>query len=735
MLRVLSGTVVGVGGQQAQAFGAGADVPYGEQVVTPHGQTAMVRLADGSTVELRERTRFSVVRRRGGTTLQLEGGDVIVEAAKQASGRRLWVATPDCTVAVVGTVFAVDAGTRGSRVSVYEGTVHVSQTGRPERLLKPGSQAATSARVKPVSLQDEVSWSGRREQHLALLAGVAMLQQEMAALPPAEKRYTSPFLDRLPAGTVLYAAMPNLSGNLGQAIDRVRDRLAEDPRLAAMIGQSEDVARLGSFLQHLAGLGNELGEEIAAAGWLGADGDMVGPVALAPVDDPAGFRARFAAALPELRQDLGGDHVFLVSDPTAPAPGDGLQVWVSESLGAVVIACEGEALAGIAAALGDSAQPFRGSAFHASIAGRYAAGVDGLLAVDLASMVVAHAKGDEREKMTRLGLAGVQHLLLEQWADGGTTRREAVLSFDGERHGIASWLAAPGPMGALSFFSPDATAVAAFVTKEPALLLADVLASLSADERAQFEADRARFESEHGWDPIEDLAKPLGGEVAVGIDGPLAPQPAWKAVIEVYDPARLQVGIERLVADVDGQLRQHDEGSLALSASGDGWLIRRTRANGTTSDAHYHYQDGYLVASATAGLVDKALRLRATGSGLLQSPRLRSLLPPDQQLNVSALWYQDLSAVMGPIAGVIKGIQGQAEAAAPEGAEAPPPELQALLRGLGENAGPTVVFAYGEADKIRVSSSSPRNPLGLVDLLLMKGAGLAPLAQAGGKVS
>jgi hypothetical protein len=56
------------------------------------------------------------------------------------------------------------------------------------------------------------------------------------------------------------------------------------------------------------------------------------------------------------------------------------------------------------------------------------------------------------------------------------------------------------------------------------------------------------------------------------------------------------------------------------------------------------------------------------------------------------------------------------------------------MKGLADD-GPTVVFAYGEEDEIRVSSSSPRNPLGLVDLLLMKGAGVAPIAQAKGKVS
>jgi ferric-dicitrate binding protein FerR (iron transport regulator) len=734
MLRVIAGNVYGVGGQQAQAFGAGADIPYGQQVVTPRGQTAMVRLADGSTVELRERTRFNVVRRRGGTSLHLEGGNVIVEAAKQAPGRHLWVNTGDCEVAVVGTVFAVDAGTRGSRVSVYEGTVHVAQLGRPERVLKPGSQATTSARVRPVSLEDEVSWSTRREQHLALLAGAALLSKELAAMPPAEKRYESPYLDRLPATTVLYAAMPNLSNNLSQALDRVRERLASDPQLAQMVGGSEDVARLGTFLGHISNLGTELGEEIAVAGWLGPDQKFVGPVAVAPVADPAGFRAHLTAALPDLKKDLGGDHVFLVSDPSAATSAEGLHVWVSDELGAVVIACGGNSLAGIAAALNNGAMPFRDSAFHETIASRYATGVDGILAVDLKTMIAAHGDKEDADKLSKLGLDGVQHLLVEQWADGDVQRREAVISFDGARHGVASWLSAPGPMGALTFFSPDSTAVAAFVTKAPSLLLADVLASFSADERAQFDADHQKFVAEHGWDPIEDLAAPLGGEVALGIDGPVVPTPAWKLVVEVYDPRRLQVGIERLVADVDGQLRKNGEGSLALVAEGDGWIVRRTRADGTSNEGHYRYQDGYLVASATAGLVDKALQTRATDSSLIQSPRLRNLLPPDRQVNLSALWYQDLSGVIGPIAGVVQGMAGQA---VPEGQQEAPAELQALTKMLGESAkaGPTVVFAYGEEDAIRISSSSPRNPLGLLDLLLSHGGSLGPAKAVGGKTA
>src|SRR5688572_6152907 len=148
MLRVLKGAVIGLGEGRAQAFGSGADAPYGQQLVTPRGQSALVRLADGSVVEIKERSRLTLLRKRGGTVLELEGGNVIVEAAKQEEGRHLWVDTGDARVEVVGTVFAVNHGTRGSRVSVFEGEVKVAQVGRGERVLHRGDQATTSTRVK-----------------------------------------------------------------------------------------------------------------------------------------------------------------------------------------------------------------------------------------------------------------------------------------------------------------------------------------------------------------------------------------------------------------------------------------------------------------------------------------------------------------------------------------------------------------------------------------------------------
>jgi len=159
----------------------------------------------------------------------------------------------------------------------------------------------------------------------------------------------------------------------------------------------------------------------------------------------------------------------------------------------------------------------------------------------------AQAAGDAEERLTleRMGLLDARHLVVERKEHGELAENRAVVSFAGPRHGVASWLAAPAPMGSLDFVSPEANLAAAFVVKAPAALLDDLFALAQASDR-DFLAKLAEFEQREGVDVRRDLAAPLGGELAFAFDGPMLPVPSWKLVLEVYDPARLQSTIERL---------------------------------------------------------------------------------------------------------------------------------------------------------------------------------------------
>src|SRR5258708_27149224 len=99
---------------------------------------------------MNQRAELAVSASRRDTTIHLGQGSIIVQAAKRRTGH-LYVRAPDCTVAVTGTVFSVNSATKGSRLAVIQGEVHVKHAGA-ESILHSGHAMATtqSAVVVPV---------------------------------------------------------------------------------------------------------------------------------------------------------------------------------------------------------------------------------------------------------------------------------------------------------------------------------------------------------------------------------------------------------------------------------------------------------------------------------------------------------------------------------------------------------------------------------------------------------
>ena len=144
----------------------GDEIRARQVVRTAEGSGAFIRLADGSVVEMAERSELQLRASRRGTTVDLDHGNIVVHAAEQHGGR-LFVDTNDCRVAVKGTVFSVNHGLKGSRVSVFHGEVEVWD-GYNEAVLMPGDQITTNKRLRHVPLEDEIAWSRDAEQHRAL---------------------------------------------------------------------------------------------------------------------------------------------------------------------------------------------------------------------------------------------------------------------------------------------------------------------------------------------------------------------------------------------------------------------------------------------------------------------------------------------------------------------------------------------------------------------------------------
>ena len=264
IVQAVNGTLYEILPTGIQVLAAGQDLPDGVEVRTAKDSNAMLQLKDGSVVELRERSGFSNTQTASDLTIRLGHGSIIVQAAKRRSGH-LYVATEDCRVSVTGTVFSVTSGVKGSRVSVIEGEVRVSQDSN-EKVLHPGDQTVTSPNLEPVSVKDDIGWSRNREK---LTQQLESLRAGLARIQMPELRYSSKLQGRLPANTVFFASIPNLSGYLGQTQSVFNQKMAESPEDCAH-GGAATLRMWRPILEKLRAASKYLGDEIVITGFNGA---------------------------------------------------------------------------------------------------------------------------------------------------------------------------------------------------------------------------------------------------------------------------------------------------------------------------------------------------------------------------------------------------------------------------------------------------------------------------------
>jgi FecR-like protein/putative zinc finger protein len=682
---------VGLSGEQPLKLGD--ELNEGEKVRTAGGSRAMLRLRDGSMVEMNERAEFAVSLGRRDTTIALNRGNIIVQAAKRRTGH-LYVSARDCRVSVTGTVFSVNSGMKGSRVSVIEGEVRVAENGVTS-VLHSGDQISTGAALGTVPVQKEIAWSQNLDKHLALLAEFAKFQKKLETVQMPGLRYQSKLLPLLPASTVVYASIPNLGDAVQQANQLFQQQLKESAVLNEWWQQAQSrkgAPNFSEIIDEIHSLSQYVGDEIVFS--VALDGRDASPLVAAQVQRP-GLKQFLEAEYARHHDSARPENIYVFDEAGLNAAGPqrrGAGLFLLVRADFVAAAVDLAALQRFNASVKQGSGGFAGSAFGQRMNTAYQQGAGLLFGANLQAMTAGRDSSHPHrnpEAFAQTGFADLQYLVVERKDVGNQPFNNAELTFSGPRRGFASWLAAPAPIGGLDFVSKNAGAAAAFIAKNPSQMLDDVLAIANASD-AHAQEHLAKTESELNIRLRQDLADTLGGEVTLALDGPILPTPAWKLVVEVYNPGRLQSTIEQLIADANAHLKGSARSITLEQQSADGltyYTIHFVDAN-KPAEVDYTYADGFMILGPSRALVRNAVAIHQNGNSLGRSGDFRALLPQDQHADVSGLIYQNLAPIVGPVMNQLSQTQ-----------------LQSLQQIAAESK-PSVVCAYGEPNAIRVASNS-----------------------------
>jgi hypothetical protein len=671
---------------------AGDKLMEGEHLRTSGGAHAVLRLSDGSTVEVNERSFLGVGARGHNMTVTLDKGAVIVQAAKRDSGH-LYVKTPDCRVAVTGTVFSVNSGIKGSRVAVLQGTVHVMHSGI-DTLMHAGDQVATSDNLGNAPVEDQISWSHDREKYLPLLAQFSVLEHRIANIPFPQPRYSSDLLERVPAGTLLYVSIPNLGDFMTEANNIFHDQLSKSPALEQWWahGHENNTAELDALVEKIHGMSQYLGDEIVIVG-VNQSGNpgfaVIADVKQGGLDDF--LRNEFVSSHSTHRLTVFDENSLNAAAVSSSAKG-GASVLVRQH--EVVFSNSIATLKQMNAQMNAGASGFATGDFGEQIASAYSRGAGIILAADVHRMMEAgrmahHANGRGQKALENSGMEEIKYLIAEHRELNGQPANHLNLQFAGTRQRVESWLAAPAPMGSLDFITPNAAVAVAVLSKEPKDIADDIMNMAEPDKGVQDE-EWSEAEAKLQINFREDLAANLGGEFLLSLDGPILPTPSWKAVIEVHDSARLEQTLERLTESIRNQNQSKGSHVVAIESSEAGGQRFYSIHDLTSGNvmAQYTFSDGYMILAPSRAVLMQALQTHASGDSLARSTAFRALLPKDENDNYSAVAYQNLNPVLSQ---VLSNFSGEA--------------AQALSQ-LAADARPTAICAWGKESRIEVASDS-----------------------------
>lgn len=506
------------------------------------------------------------------------------------------------------------------------------------------------------------------------------LQREVALPAP---RQESRLLPLLPASTVFYAAIPNYGDAARQALKIFREERELRPELRKW-WQSPEMAKNGPqfemAIEAISNLAQYVGNEIVISGSLN-ESKSPNVVLLAEIRKP-GLKAALDFAVQVA--SAGSKPTVRVLDKSGLAgatESTPRQFTVLVRPDFVIAAPDLETARNFSRQLDVGKREFASLEFGQRLQQGYSGGVAVIAGADLQTILSqAPLPPQQGQILQQTGFGDMKYALWEHRGLPGQPSSEGELSFTRPRRGVASWLAAPRDLHSLDFASPRAILVASIALKNLGSIFDEIQTLATAANPNAF-AQMDQMQQGLGIILKDDLLNQLGGEITLEVDDIEKDQPAWKAILEVEDVARVERTFAKLLAVAPLQAQESRE---------DGVTYHSLTVPSPTKaiEVGYAFTDGYLVIGSTGARVREAVRLHRQGGSLTKSNAFLASLPPGHSTQASALYYQDVLRLMGMQLSRLS------------------PELGKSLFHEATASSPAVMCAYADETTIRSTSMS-----------------------------
>jgi ferric-dicitrate binding protein FerR (iron transport regulator) len=626
-------------------------------IKTPAESYLEVELArDGGRLEVNANSSMVVTTSRRGPEIELERGEILVHAEGRESSL-VRVNTPQLRVEGRDAVFSVVRGLRGSEIGVVSGEVEFWLGGVRRRL--SSGESFSSIGAEPLPVIHQVAWS----------PNFAALEASLPRRPGMDRRI------EIASATSSTASGASSSSTTVQVV-----RMSGEPSIAFgtrllppgtfLVLEVRSVARLLEPLgvKNLAELvteenvGRLLDQVTAATPLKAADAKMMASrVTLVLRSEPV--RVLLESLTGSVSVGMTKDGPVLVADVSSNGPrvADVVNNQVYPIMAALLgdvkskprlLVENGYLLVGLnnsafdemaGAARSATSGSFGRSEFLSEI-GETVSGSRFYLALDVQGMrqrIMEGADADNQSALDkfsrRTGLANMKSVVAAtDFGDQAENQALRVL-FDGQREGVMSWLGAPGAMGSLRFFSPDALAMTSMKVRRPAEMLEEITGWLLEEGSAL-----GVPQTERQMGLLKRLSATLGNEVALGVEMPLLPIPNVKVAIEVLDPQ----GFHEAMLALLEELWRSSPDSMKLAVDSQpyrGHLVVDFKYPGVPFGLSYALIDDFVVFGPSRAAVKATVDIAEEGRCLGSEFAFQESLPAKSGSHVSWLVYQAMN--------------------------------------------------------------------------------------------